>query len=142
MGKFAHFELKEFLESREAQNRGILNTPSFEVVENLAELCEKFLEPLREAWGKPIGVTSGFRCPRLNQVVGGVANSSHKIGAAADIQSGDPEKFFNFITGWVKSEGIMFDQIFIESRKGVKWIHVSTRNESGTQRRMISRISL
>jgi len=143
MSRFAHFELSEFIYSKTARDRGIDNTPSFEVVEHIAELCEKFLEPLRVAYGKPITINSGYRCPKLNQAVGGVANSAHKTGYAADLSvSGNINTLFNFITEWVKACGIRFDQIFLEHKGATYWVHIGLYSPTGTQRGIISRIKV
>lgn len=142
MGKFKYFELNEFIRSDTAKQRGIDNTPSFEIVDHIEELIAKILEPLREAYGKPITISSGYRCPKLNQAVGGVATSAHKVGYAADIKVKDIENLFNFVTEWVKANGIMFDQIFIETKGSSKWLHVGFKNQNGLQRRMISRLNI
>lgn len=142
MGKFKHFELSEFIESNEAKRRGINNTPTFEIIDHLEELITKILEPLREAYGKPLTISSGYRCPKLNQAVGGVATSAHKVGYAADIKVKDIDGLFNFVTEWVKAKGIMFDQIFIETKGSSKWLHVGFKNQNGLQRRMISRLNI
>jgi len=142
MAKFKHFELDEFIKSDQAKKRGIDNTPTFEIIDHLEELIAKILEPLREAYGKPLTISSGFRCPRLNQVVGGSPTSVHKIGYAADIQVKDVQGLFNFVTGWVKANGIMFDQIFIESKGQTKWLHIGLKNNAGLQRRIISSINV
>lgn len=142
MQKYQYFELTEFLKSEEALNRKIDNSPTFEIVDHLEELISKLLEPMRKAYGKPLTISSGYRCPKLNQVVGGVATSAHKTGYAADIQVKNVEDLFNFVTGWVKSNGIMFDQIFIETKGSSKWLHVSLKNQNGLQRRIISRLNI
>lgn len=142
MTKFKYFELTEFLKSEEALNRKIDNSPTFEVVDHLEELISKLLEPMRKAYGKPLTISSGYRCPKLNQAVGGVATSAHKVGYAADIKVKDIENLFNFVTEWVKANGIMFDQIFIETKGSSKWLHVGFKNQNGLQRRMISRLNI
>lgn len=142
MGKFKYFELTEFLKSEEALNRKIDNSPTFEIVDHLEELISKLLEPMRKAYGKPLTISSGYRCPKLNQAVGGVTTSAHKVGYAADIKVKDIENLFNFVTEWVKANGIMFDQIFIETKGSSKWLHVGFKNQNGLQRRMISRLNI
>lgn len=142
MGKFKYFELNEFIRSDTAKQRGIDNTPSFEIVDHIEELIAKILEPLREAYGKPITVTSGYRCPKLNLIVGGSPTSVHKIGYAADIYVNDIQGLFNFVTGWVKANGIMFDQIFLETKGGLKWLHIGLKNNAGMQRRIISTLNI
>lgn len=141
MGKYMFFELKEFIASDEAKKRGIDNTPTFVIVDHLNELVESFLDPLRAAWGKAISVRSGYRCMLLNTAVGGVATSVHKLGYAADLQSGnDIEAFYYFIVDWVKKFRIRFDQIFIETKGNKRWVHVGLYNNAGQQRGMIGKI--
>ena len=142
MQKYQYFELTEFLKSEEALNRKIDNSPTFEIVEHIEELISKLLEPMRKAYGKPLTISSGYRCPKLNQAVGGVATSAHKVGYAADIKVKDIENLFNFVTEWVKANGVMFDQIFIETKGSSKWLHVGFKNQNGLQRRMISRLNI
>ena len=80
-----HFELREFIASRTAKEHGIDNTPPNEAVENLRALCVHTLEPLREALGLPIIITSGYRNKTLNQLlVFHSTKSQHMNGEAAD----------------------------------------------------------
>ena len=135
-----YFELNELLKSDTALSKKIDNSPSWEIVEHLDELVTKILDPLREAWGKPIKISSGYRCPRLNQAVGGAATSVHKCGWAADLQtSGKFETFRDFVVNWVKKNNIGFDQILLESNKKTKaqWIHIGLYNNAKQQRKQI-----
>ena len=84
-----HFQLAEFVASQTAEKHGIANVPSPEAVENLRRLCEGCLEPLREALGLPVVVTSGFRTKELNNLVAHAsATSQHIQGQAADLYIG------------------------------------------------------
>jgi len=80
-----YFTISELIRSETALKHGIWNGASQEVEDNLIALVDNVLDPLREAYGKPIRVTSGYRCPRLNRLVGGAPNSQHMRGEAADI---------------------------------------------------------
>lgn len=80
-----HFELAEFLVSETAARRGISNEPTPEVIENLRQLCQLVLQPLRIKLGRPIVITSGYRSPALNRAVGGSPTSHHMQGHAADL---------------------------------------------------------
>lgn len=82
----AHFQLEEFTRSATAIRCGIDNTPNEEQIANLKALCEEVLEPLRQHIGKPVVISSGYRCPKLNAAVGGVSNSQHMKGEAADLR--------------------------------------------------------
>ena len=80
-----HFVLEEFTASPTAKAKGIRNVPGHQEIVNLAGLVHHVLEPLREAMGHAIKIGSGYRCPALNQAVGGVSNSQHMKGEAADL---------------------------------------------------------
>ena len=80
-----YFTIPELTHSLRAQACGIDNTPTAEAVPLMVELITKVLDPIRERWQSPIYITSGYRCPALNRKVGGVENSYHTRGMAADI---------------------------------------------------------
>ena len=87
-----HFRLSEFEASRTAAEQGIANVAPPEAVENLRRLCEGCLEPLREALGRPIVITSGYRCQRLNEIlVHAARKSQHMQGCAADFYVGQAQ---------------------------------------------------
>lgn len=133
--KAKYFKLEEFLDSSVARQKGISNSPSWEVIEHLKELAA-FLDDLRDRWGSGINVTSGFRNDKLNKAVGGVASSVHMIGYAADIQpaNGKFKEFAAFVENWAKDK--MYDQIIVETKKGTRWIHIGLFNNAHKQRRM------
>lgn len=117
-----YFTIKELCKSSTATQKGINNTPNSEIVSNLEKLVEYILDPLRERYGKPIIVNSGYRCPALNKAVNGSKTSHHVLGLAADITAGSPAKnkiLFNLII----SMDLPFDQVIDE--KNYSWIHVS-----------------
>ena len=123
-----HFKLEEFIRSSTAQQLGIDNTPSEEVILNLRNLCEKVLEPLRQWYGKPISISSGYRCPALNRAVAGVTKSQHLKGEAADI------RLPSIAIGRKMLEYIVFhlpyDQVIWEhNTDGLYWIHVSLKRD-------------
>ena len=120
-----HFTMEELYASATATAKGINNKPSVQQMINLVYLCAYVLEPLRVAMGEPIKIGSGFRCQQLNKAVGGVYNSQHLKGQAADlcidgdIQKG--RKWFNYI-----KNHLPFDQLIWEhNSKGTYWVHVS-----------------
>lgn len=119
-----HFTLSEFVRSETAENKHIDNTPTAVVVDNLRALCRNVLEPARMAFGEPIYITSGYRCPALNKAVGGKPTSQHLRGEAADLQVKgvrNLKRLYNAIL----DHGV-FDQLLYESNKaGAKWVHVS-----------------
>ena len=117
-----YFTFDELSRSDTATRLNIDNTPSPAARSNLAALTDNILDPLREAWGKPITVNSGYRCPALNKAVGGSATSQHMSGQAADITTGnkvDNARLFQL----VQDLGLPFDQLIDE--QGFAWVHVS-----------------
>ena len=80
-----HFSIEEFERSERAKRLGIDNTVPKALRPNIQALCENVLEPVRQHFGVPIYISSGYRCPRLNKVVNGVTTSQHQTGQAADI---------------------------------------------------------
>ena len=120
-----NFRLSEFTRSNTAKRLGIDNEcSSVEQVLNLAYLCHMVLQPLRDRFG-PIRITSGYRCPELNRAVGGVKNSQHLRGEAADIHLPSVEigkEYFAFLKTLPA-----VDQLIWEESKGTCWIHVSAR---------------
>lgn len=119
-----YFTIQELTKSATAKRKGINNTPSKEVEKSLIALVDKILDPLREAYGKPIIVTSGYRCLLLNKAVGGAASSQHVKGEAADIRSvsdkpEDNKRLFDLI----RELKLPFDQLINEY--GYDWVHVS-----------------
>lgn len=118
------FTIKELTKSDVAIRKGISNTPSEQELKNLVDLVENVLDPLREAYGKPIIVTSGYRCDRLNKVVGGSNKSQHKFGQAADIRTVEDtveenKKLYDLII----ELNLPFDQLIDEHN--FDWVHVS-----------------
>ena len=135
-----YFELTELLKSDTALTKRIDNSPTWEVVQNLDELVTEILDPLREAYGRAIKVSSGYRCKKLNAAVQGAATSVHQKGYAADLQvSGSFNNFRDFVVSWFQKTGRPFDQLLIETNKktGAKWLHIGIRNNAGEQRRQI-----
>ena len=80
-----YFSISELTHRDTAVSLGIDNTPTAAAVCLMVELIDRVLDPIREHWGLPIRVTSGYRCPELNEEVGGVEDSWHMRGCAADI---------------------------------------------------------
>lgn len=128
-----HFTLNEFILSGTAIRKGIDNTPDEIEIERMRMLCVKVLEPLRLRFGV-IRITSGYRCKVLNKAVGGVANSQHMYGEAADIHISNMEvgmKMFDYIR--INCD---FDQLLFEHsmKNGCCWLHVSYKSDRGQNR--------
>ena len=120
-----HFTIEELCASSTAKAKGISNVPNTQQIVNLTYLASYVLEPLRKAMGEPIKIGSGFRCQELNKAVGGVSNSQHMKGQAADLCiDGDIKKgrkWFDYI-----KNHLPFDQLIMEHNdKGTYWVHVS-----------------
>lgn len=118
-----YFTIEEMTRSSTAKANGIDNTPSEEGVLKLQKLIEAVLDPLREWYGKPIKINSGYRCEALNKAIGGAKSSQHMLGEAADITVGSKEenkKLFDYI-----KDNLEFDQLINESN--FSWVHVSYR---------------
>lgn len=129
-----YFTMGEMMRSDTADRRGIDNRCSKEDAERLKKLIENVLDPLREAYGKPIKVNSGYRCPELNKAVGGSKTSDHMIGCAADIHGTPNTKAENKrLFELVKSLDLPFDQLIDE--KNLSWVHVSHRE--GNNRKQV-----
>lgn len=104
------FSYREFERSEVADAKHICNViTSFEVRDSILALTENVLQPLRDAWGKPLKVNSGYRCKALNAAVGGVPTSQHVKGEAADIATGDPVKLARLAV----KLGLPFDQMIL-----------------------------
>ena len=117
-----YFTIGELCKSDVAVEKRIANTPDNTTIERMQALMEQCLDKVREMWGKPIGVNSGYRSAELNRAVGGAKNSQHLRGEACDITTGTKEnnrKLFDLIV----ASDIPFDQLIDES--GYRWLHIS-----------------
>ena len=120
-----HFTIEEMYASEKAKSLGIDNKPSTQKMINLVYLCAFVLEPLRVAMGRPIKISSGYRCEKLNKEVGGVYNSQHLKGQAADIDIQGDMEFGRKIFEYIKNH-LPFDQLIWEhTASGTYWVHVS-----------------
>lgn len=134
-----YFFQYEFTRSETARAKGIDNTPTKEAEANIEALVDNVLDPLREAWGGPITVTSGYRCPELNKAVGGSRTSDHLRGCAADIKGGSRavnKRLFEL----VQKLGLPFDQLIHERgnvKDGPDWVHVSYRRDGKNRRQIL-----
>lgn len=119
-----NFTLDELLRSDTANRLKVVEqyTPSQAVIENLRKLSVNILQPIRNALGKSIRVTSGYRCKRLNGLIGGARNSQHTEGKAADIEVDGMtnQELMKFIIDL----DLPFDQIINEYEPN-GWIHIS-----------------
>lgn len=126
-----NFTYDELIYSATANRMGIDNTPSKDEKESLIKLAKEILQPIRDKWGGPIVVTSGYRCEAVNRAVGGAKTSQHRLGQAADIKIGSKAQnkaLFNLIQKMIKIGDIRVGQLIDEY--GYSWIHVSLPREN------------
>lgn len=119
-----YFKIEEFIKSDTAIRNNIDNTPNAQEKDNIKSLIENILDPLREAYKKPIIITSGFRSKTLNNFLKGSSTSQHMSGQAADIRSVEDsvqenKKIFELI----QKLDLPYDQLIDEYN--YNWIHVS-----------------
>ena len=134
-----YFTVGELIKSDTAIKYGINNSPDALILSRLKELIAKLLNPIREAWGSPILVSSGYRCKELNAKVGGAKTSAHLLGYAADLipKNGRIKEFIAFVQNFLRTKGIPFDQCIDEYGR---WVHVGLKNGVGLQRKQIFKI--
>ena len=130
-----HFTLGEMTTSN---HKEVYNIPSHEAIANLKRLCG-WLEVLRERYGEPIHINSGYRSPQLNRKIGGAANSNHLTGCAVDIRVAGMEQAFRYATillDYSDESKQEFDELLIEkNRYGAIWVHFAVR-ASGNRRKV------
>lgn len=128
------FSIEELCDSATAKEFGIDNTPTPQAVENMTRLINVVLDPLREAYGKPITTNSGYRSPALNKVTKGASKTSqHMTGEAVDItvKSKEGNKWlFDFI-----KDNLPYDQLIDEHN--YRWVHVSLDADMCNRREII-----
>lgn len=117
-----HFTLEEMTKSSTADRLHIANTPGPYETENLGILCREILEPLRNQACQPITVNSAYRCKKLNKAIGGVSNSYHIMGMAADIHC-ETDKQANAYAN-ILIQLPLTDLVLIEFTRSSIWIHV------------------
>lgn len=136
-----NFTLEELTASATAKAKGITNNPGQTDIVNLCGLVHNVLQPLRDWWGKEVKIGSGYRSLALNRAVGGVSNSQHMKGEAADLCiDGDTQKgksWFQFI-----KQHCEFDQLIWEKnpKTGAYWVHVSYRCDGKNRKQVINNL--
>lgn len=137
-----YFTLNEVTRSATATRLNIDNTPNAIIRTNLIALIENVLDPLREKWGMPIIVTSGYRCEKLNKAVGGASSSQHCKGEAADIRTVSDSRADNMkLLRCLLNSNILFDQVICEypdAQGRPDWIHVSFKRNGGNRKSKIT----
>ena len=127
----ANLTLKEVSKSLTATRRGIDNEPQGEHLTNLIKLANNVFQPIREHFGKPIFVSSGYRSDKLNKAIGGSATSQHCKGEALDLDNDGRGYPSNADIFWYIYDHLEFDQLIFEfgSMENPSWVHVSYKSE-------------
>lgn len=122
-----HFNLSEFFRSSTAAKNGIKNEPDLDekatVVRNINLLVDNILDPVGNKFSKPVIITSGYRCPQVNMLVGGSKNSQHMSGCAADFHVGGFTPSMMYQVFLYIFDTLEFDQLIFYRSKN--FIHVS-----------------
>ena len=126
-----HISYNEATRSQTATRKGIDNTPNDQQLASMMVAADKCFEPVRVAYGKPISISSFFRCKELNKAVGGSRTSEHVDGFCIDM---DTEKDNRWLFDWCM-DNLEFDQLIWEF--GGKWVHISYRTNSVDNRNMV-----
>ena len=125
-----HLELSEVIRSESAKRNGISNMPTADHIENFKILATKVFEPIREHFGVPIRISSGYRSAELNKCVGGSSTSQHSSGEAIDIDQDQTTITNKQVFQYIK-DNLAFDQLINEFNYA--WVHVSYK-ANGKQR--------
>ena len=132
-----NFTLAELTKSQTATRKGIHNKPETDAVENLIHLAETILQPMREHFGKPVMISSGYRSPELCEAIGSSAKSQHAKGEAADFEIHGVDN--KELATWI-SINCDFDQLilefYIDGDANSGWVHCSSKMES-SRRQML-----
>jgi zinc D-Ala-D-Ala carboxypeptidase len=118
-----HFTLEEFTRSQRGARRGIKNVPNTSQIHSMTSLCLLILERIRDITEMPISISSGYRCPALNRLVGGSRGSQHMKGEAADIYINGITPKWLFDT--IRKTDLPFDQLILENPDADGWVHIS-----------------
>lgn len=131
VGKLSkNFDWKEFTKSDTASRLHICNEiVDFDVRDNIKALVDFVLQPLRDAWGGPIFINSGYRSPELNKAVGGVATSQHTKGQAADCGCTDPYALAKLVLRMK----LDFDQLILYP----SFVHLSFKKDGDNRREVL-----
>ena len=134
-----NLSLAEVMRSETAKRKGISNMPTPEHIENFKKLAENVFQPIREHFGCPIHISSGYRSAALNKAVGGSASSQHCTGEAIDIDMDGTSITNKQVFDFVK-EHVNFDQMIWEfgTDTNPDWVHVSYES-TGKQRKQVLR---
>ena len=133
-----NFTLKELVQSQTAARKGINNNPSEDQIESLQKLCENILQPVRDNFGMPLTVTSGFRSVQLCTAIGSSVNSQHAKGQAADFEIFGLSN--HELAHWI-DKNLDYDQMILEfwnpEEKNSGWVHCSYKNPTDNRKQFL-----
>ena len=125
-----NFSYKEFEKSDTAIRLGIDNKIKDGLIkDNIKELVLNILQPLRDAWGQPLFINSGYRCLKINEAVGGVPTSQHVLGQASDVGCSDPYALAK-LAKWMRLD---YDQCILYP----SFVHFSYRKDGGNRGQLL-----
>jgi hypothetical protein len=134
-----HFSYQEFIKSQTAARKGIKNEPDDAQLYNMKMICANILEPVRDNFGGPVIITSGFRSPELCVAIGSSTNSQHAKGEAADFEI--PGTSNKDVADWIH-ENLVYDQLILEFFDGKDpnsgWIHCSHKGNDNRKQYLIA----
>ena len=132
------FTLNELRKSQEATRLEIDNTPNEEHIENLKLLCVKILQPVRDFYGLPVSISSGYRSPELCEAIGSSRTSQHASGQAADFEIFGVHN--KELSDWIVNN-LDYDQCILEfwnpNDPNSGWVHCSY-NDSGNRKQYLN----
>jgi hypothetical protein len=130
--------LAEVTRSETAKRKGISNMPTAEHIENFKKLASNIFQPIREHFGKPILISSGYRSAELNKAIGGSLSSQHCSGEAIDIDM-DGTDITNAQIFYYIKDNLNFDQIIWEfgTNTNPDWVHVSFAANRSQRKQML-----
>lgn len=131
--------LNEVVKSITAERLGIDNTPNDQEINNLKSIAENIFQPMRDHFGVPIGISSGFRCKKLNAAIGGSKTSQHMSGNALDIDADMYGKITNKQVFDYIRDNLDFDQLIWEfgNDENPSWVHVSYMDNDKNKKRVL-----
>lgn len=140
-----NLSLEECISSSTASKYKIDNTPSPKVVNRLKLIAEHIFQPVRDALGVPIKVSSGYRSPELNRKIGGAMGSQHTKGEALDLkvlknaENVTNAELFRYII-----EHLDYDQVIWEfgNNKNPKWVHISYKNPTDNRKQALRAVKI
>lgn len=136
-----NLSLAEVIRSETAKRKGVSNMPTDAHIANFKLLAEKVFQPIRDHFGVPIHISSGYRSAALNKAIGGAASSQHCTGEAIDIDmdgtSVTNAQIFNYI-----KDNLEFDQLIWEfgTDTNPDWVHVSYESTGKQRKQMLKAV--